>query len=138
MKLTNEQLYQWFRVATIELLRTREETFPEKPDAKLLNEESISGLKQAINDLLAMTRHGSVPASFDRRLLAAGLPGIEEMRNALKRKEAGILKRGVIRNDEEYYLVREILNDVDLNIRPKTIERLGHLITQYESRPQNT
>ena len=138
MKLTNEQLYQWFKIVTVELLRIPEDSFAKGPDAQPSKKESISGLKQAINDLLTMSKHGSVPASLDSRLVASGLPRLDEMRAALSRKEAGILKRGIIRNDEEYYIVRETLSDADSNLRPKTIQRLGRLLAAYESKHQDT
>ena len=134
MKLTNEQLYKWFRIVAGEFLGASEDSFAKGPDGASTTKESISGLKQAINDLITMSTHGSVPTSLDRRLVEAGLPRLHEMRAALARKEAGILKRGMIRDDEEYYIVREVLNDADSSLRSKTLEKLGRLLFEYESK----
>ncbi len=138
MKLTNEQLYEWFRITAVELLRIPEDSFAKGPEAQDSKKGSISGLKQAINDLITASEHGSVPASLDSRLVAAGLPRLDQMRSAMRRKEASILKRGVIRNEEEYYIVREVLSDADTNLRPKTLEKLGRLIGEYEAKRKET
>jgi hypothetical protein len=136
MKLTNEQMYEWFRIAAVELLGVAEDSFAKVSEAQGRERSSISGLKQGINDLITMSKHGSVPASLDARLTAAGLPRLGEMRAALSRKETGILKRGVIRNEEEYYIVREVLCDADADLRSKRFERLGRLLAEYESKQQ--
>ena len=131
MKLTPEQLGRWFRIAATNLLKLPEGSFAD-PDATGQKAKSVSGLKNGINDLLTIADHGGDEPAADRALQAAGVPTIEEMRASLRRKEAGILRRGVIRDDEEYYIVQEVLTDLDSGRSPKTIRKLGDLAFAYE------
>lgn len=101
--------------------------------------ESISmavarvGLKQALNDIIQ--RHsGDKPeaiALMDGKLKAEGLISFSELRRQFSSTYGGIVKRGVIRNEAEYYLVRGVLDDGS----PPEEERsmLGQLLNEFEA-----
>jgi hypothetical protein len=76
---------------------------------------ALKGLRQAINDLLEMTRdfHGAQLEELDRLLGDAGAPTISELRLAYARKVFQILRAGVVTSDEDYRLLAAVLSDVD-------------------------
>jgi hypothetical protein len=90
------------------------------------------GLGMMIGDLIEDT--GRLPASEVKRIDAefanAGLPTLSEMRLRFMRQVTRILKRGSIRNDEDYYLIRNAVEGLAANEQ----ERLWELLADYESR----
>src|SRR5687767_9450339 len=62
------------------------------------------GLKLAVNDLLSQVQFFSPAqrAAVDRRLTAKKLPTLRQLEIRLRQKHVRILKRGKIRNAEEY------------------------------------
>lgn len=93
-----------------------------------------SGLRLAINDDLSQARYYSKSqrAAIDCRLTAANLPSLRTLEIGFKRKHAQILKRGTIRNEEEYYIVREILADVSFQITERDRLLLEKLAVKFE------
>ena len=90
------------------------------------------GLGMMIGDLIEDT--GRLPASEVKRIDAefanAGLPTLSEMRLRFMRQVKRILKRGSIRNDEDYYLIRNAVEDLAANEQ----EHLWKLLGDYELR----
>lgn len=71
------------------------------------------GLRQAINDCVEESLrfdHAQVER-FDAELRARGIVTLSELRRRYSRAYARISKRGCIKNDTEYYLVRNVLDD---------------------------
>lgn len=70
------------------------------------------GLEMAMSDILEMTGHWSAAAiaQLDLALQSAGAPSVAELRLRFSKKLAAIIKRGVIRNQPEYELVKSVLN----------------------------
>jgi len=97
---------------------------------------STSGLKQAINDLLSHSSFWdrSQRLAVERRLAARKLPKLALLEAMLRKKHEKILKRGKIRNDEEYYLAMEILNFMDFPIESDDRQQLSILVGTFESR----
>jgi hypothetical protein len=83
------------------------------------NEEHLSrsrqlqGARMAVGDLLEMTRGvgTEVVRETDAWLTAKGVFPLSAMRERIWRQVPKILARGRIRNDSEYYLLIERLND---------------------------
>jgi hypothetical protein len=71
------------------------------------------GLRQAINDCveesLLFDRHEV--ERLDSELRARDIVTLSELRRRYSKAYARIMKRGVIRNDTEYYLIRNVLDD---------------------------
>lgn len=103
------------------------------PSADTTRSELISGMKQGINDILRMLSR--CPADLRKRiddtLAAKGLPSLRAMEDGLKRKHQGILARGQIQNDEEYYIVAGILNDMDFEITETDRRKLEEISAAY-------
>ena len=76
--------------------------------------EALRGIRMALNDSLEMTR--DLPTEgikqADEFLTRHGCPSLTAMRELVWQRVPKILKRGRIRNDEEYYLIIERLNDI--------------------------
>jgi hypothetical protein len=141
MKLTTDQLISWsFTVsAAAGLHRPEQEAEYRAMIASLKGKERSgisSGVKQGVNDLLQWVddwpkeKHAAVEAA----LRAKGLPSLEEMQRLLSKKHLRILKQGVIKNDEEYYLVVEMLSDLTFGLSQEQRIALGSMVGVYENR----
>ena len=71
------------------------------------------GLRQAINDCVERSlRFDRVEVErFDAELRARGIVTLSEVRRRYSKAYAKIMKRGSIKNDTEYYLIRNVLDD---------------------------
>jgi hypothetical protein len=97
---------------------------------------SASGMRQAINDLLSQVGFFGLgqQRAVSRRLARRNLPTLEMLSAMLRKKHEKILQRGRVRNEEEYYLVQEILASVDFPIEDEDRQQLSALAGEYESR----
>ena len=89
------------------------------------------GLSMAVNDIVEQTIGWSpeAVAEIDRRLCDAGVPTLSEVRVKFSRAVSRVLRRGEIRDDVEYYAVR---NAAELDGEDR--DRLWHLLARYEER----
>jgi predicted hydrolase (HD superfamily) len=58
------------------------------------------------------------------------------MEAGLKKKHLRILARGHIKNDEEFYIVAEILSDMEFEISEYDRAKLEQISYAYEARPK--
>jgi hypothetical protein len=101
---------------------------------KISMSKACTGLGMAIGDTLENSwdlAHGDVKA-IDRDFAARGIISLSEMRRKYSRKVHGILKRGVIRNEVEYYLITGILAAMTSDAEEQVA--LGELIADFESK----
>jgi hypothetical protein len=96
--------------------------------------KALSGLRQAINDCVQMSfqfDHSEVE-KLDSQLRNRGIVTLSELRRRYSKRYAKIRRNGRLKNETEYYLVRNVLDDPT----PKTSEEralLEKLIVDYES-----
>jgi len=147
MKLTLEQLAMWLG-ATVEPdlgIRT-----PEQQAALIagLSKEALAkygytrgqvrqGFLQGINDRISQMEWWSDEDRQKVEVLLAdrGLPSLSMMELVVKKKHKRIVARGSIKNDEEYYLVKELLDgpqSIILLVEESKV--LWNLRSAYESR----
>ena len=95
-----------------------------------------AGQKMGMNDLLSHSHHFSATqrAAIDTRLSARGLPSLRSLEVALKGTHVRILKRGKIRTEEEYYVVKEVLTDVSFPIPGSDRLLLEQMAAAFEGR----
>lgn len=95
-----------------------------------------SGLRMAVNDLLSQEPFfdAGQRRAVERRLAAKSLPSLRILAAQIKNKHAAILKRGLVHNEEEYYLIQEILASVDYPIEEADRNRLAELAEQYSEK----
>jgi hypothetical protein len=96
---------------------------------------ALRGARMAINDTLEMTidldqdtlRHA------DEFLSQRGCRTLTSMRHQVRQTIPKILRRGRIRNDEEYYLIIERLNDMtETGFQGSDREKAGSMVLEYE------
>ncbi len=99
--------------------------------------QSFEGVKQAASDLLADTRDatGDELAKIDGFLSQSNSPTLSEMRRRIWQSLPKVLKRGRIRNETEYYLLKEIAEGTSQSdLEPAEYELVCGLIGDYEAR----
>jgi hypothetical protein len=117
--------------------------YPEESDPLLFldqrpgetKSQAFSGLKQAIQDTLHDMYEVSIAElkEIDELLKKERLPPLSEVRNTLWNEIPKIMKRGKIKNDTEFYLIKEKAIDLgskDFSERER--ESLNRLIEEYE------
>ena len=99
--------------------------------------ELRSGLRQGINDSLHRFRSGyfeqASVKTIDRRLTAKNLPSLDNIDAIFGEKHRAVLKRGRILNDEEFYAVKNILDDLEYDVSAEQRIRLGQITLHYEN-----
>lgn len=139
MKLSTDQLITWFFTASVAagMHRPDDEGTYREMLSKIKGKERAgisSGVKQGVNDLLHMADMMPLEQSesIEAALAARALPSLRKMKAALSRKHIGILKRGLIRNEEEYYIVAEMLSDTSSDLTAAQRRSLGSMTAKYE------
>ncbi|MGY3445013.1 hypothetical protein [Bradyrhizobium sp. USDA 4473] len=115
---------------------------PEEPQRALDNLESLEkkslrialqGLRQAINDCVEESWHfdPAKVASLDAELINRGIITLSELRRRYSRGYAKVLKRGRVKNDTEFYLLQNVIND-PTEKSPEEHELLAKLLSDYD------
>ena len=95
--------------------------------------KAFQGLRMAINDIVEKSFHFD-PAKvekLDSELRSRGMITLSELRRRYSKDYAKIMKRGQIKNETEYYLLRNVLDDPNEKT-PEERELLEKLISDYE------
>ena len=94
---------------------------------------AFNGLRQTINDCVEMSLHfdHAEVEKLDSQLRSRGIVTLSELRRRYSKDYAKIIKRGQIKNDTEYYLVRNVLFD-PTEKTPDERKLLEKLISDYE------
>lgn len=96
--------------------------------------KALVGLRQAINDSVDGLQDLTYEqvAQLDTALRGAGIVTLTELRRRHSRKYKSILKRGLIRNDTEFYLIKAILDDcADMLAGPER-DNLASMLLAFE------
>jgi hypothetical protein len=94
---------------------------------------ALKGLRQAINDCVERSFHfdQAEVERLDSDLRRRGIVTLSELRRRYSKNYAKIMKRGKIKNETEYYLVRNVLYD-PTEKTPDERKLLEYLISDYE------
>lgn len=94
------------------------------------------GLKEGLRDSLSMiSALGSPPALINEindQLAVHNLPTFNKLIATVKDFPAKVLKRGRINNTDEYYIIKEVICDVNYDIGNADKIQLEKLFTQFE------
>ncbi|MDZ4098028.1 MAG: hypothetical protein U1E13_04920 [Methylophilaceae bacterium] len=95
-----------------------------------------SGLKQAINDCLEISRHMNPDdvKKIDIELRNLGTITLTELRKQYSKDYAKIIKRGKIKTETEYYLIRSIFDDNSDKIADEETGLLEKMLFDFESK----
>ena len=98
--------------------------------------KALEGLRQAINDTIEDSQDLSPQAiqELDAALRSAGIISLIELRRRYSRKYKSIVRRGTIRNETEYYLIKGILDGCTEALDATEVDQLGTLLSAYEQR----
>jgi hypothetical protein len=102
--------------------------------------KALVGLRQAVNDAvedLQDLNHKQVEI-LDSALRQAGIVTLTELRRRHSRKYKAILKRGSVRNETEYYMVKAVLDDCSESLASEEMEQLGSILLAFEQAANNS
>jgi hypothetical protein len=132
-----EQMRAWFAIVSGKILGPFAPETDPIADLDQMAAKSPStarqGLAMAVDDMIEMTSNWSESqvAALDEKLSAERLPTLSEIRTKFSKTVRGVVRRGVIKNDVEYYAVRnaaELTSDAD---------QFWQLLAEYEARVAN-
>jgi hypothetical protein len=98
--------------------------------------KALQGLKQAIHDIVEehCDLGGQGLRLVDSTLEAKGLLTFSEIRRRYWSKYRAVLKRNLIRNETEFYLLKGIADDLSAPVPDEERMQIGLLLGQYESK----
>ena len=98
------------------------------------------GLQQAVNDTVEATAkwQPEAVAEADARFAAAGTFTLSEIRRRYSKKYLQILKRGVIRSETEYYLIKGIRDGGGMETGATEGQQIETLIEAFEAKIMQT
>ena len=97
---------------------------------------AADGLMMAINDCIEMSSGWGTEkiVVLDAELKNSGIITLTELRHQYSRQYARVVKRGRITNEEEYYLLKGILDGDSLKITDPEKESLIMMLDSYENK----
>lgn len=96
--------------------------------------QALVGARQAANDVIESLQSFTQQqlAALDAKLHQAGSVTLAEMRRRYSRQYKAVLKRGSIRNDTEFYLVKGILDSCTESLSQDEQATLSSLLLAFE------
>ena len=96
------------------------------------------GLQEGLRDAISSLRYcrPETLANMDSRLKAKGLPGIHALQAIVRDTLKKVLKRGDIKNPDEFYVVKELMDDIQSGLAEADRETLRNALAAFESRPR--
>jgi hypothetical protein len=110
---------------------------------KVLNQFEAKGksygkrsLQSGIGDLITMTQDfpNTTIEAIDKDLKAKKLPSYSSLKATILDTERKVLKRGKIRNLDEYYIIQELLSDVSRNFTEEEFQKLSSYCSEFEEK----
>lgn len=97
--------------------------------------KALMGLRQAANDTIEDTSNWSSEAksTVDEAFKSAGIVTVSEIARRYSASYKRIVKRGVIKNETEYYLIHAVLIDQGNAITDDERALLQKLVEKYEA-----
>ena len=95
----------------------------------------IAGLHDSLTTLLALLKHASPEQrmNIERDLKERALPPLWKLEAICRNTHKKILRRGEIRDDDEYDMIREFMSNVDWG-HPEERSRFDAMLRAYETR----
>ncbi|RYX79994.1 hypothetical protein EON73_05920 [bacterium] len=93
------------------------------------------GLKAGLLDTFQMSLHFPVELKnqVNEKLCDENFPTLIKLTSVVKDTPAKVLKRGKIKNLEEYYIIKEVVDDMTNNVSAEDRIKLNDLFFQFES-----
>ncbi len=96
--------------------------------------KALIGLRQAVNDTIEDLAEASSESIglLDRSLAERGHVSFSELRRRYSAHYKRLLKRGLIRNDTEFYIVSGVASDLSTKVSDEERVQLQRMIEVYE------
>lgn len=132
----NRQFLDRFDLNSVRIEEQLHKESRQKMLAETAKKPNQAGARQAINDLLSQVvfMDATQRLAIERRLALHNLPSLGVLMASFRKQHEKILKRGKIRTEEEYYLVKEILDAVEFPVSKESRLRFAELLHDYEAR----
>lgn len=95
---------------------------------------AIKGLQVGLNDSLSGLKYCPRPlmTEINIDLEQHNLPNVKQLLNAVEKTFAKVLKEKKIKNDEQYYIIKEILDDTTTDLTNEDKQTLSVCLGMYE------
>ena len=102
--------------------------------------KALQGLRQAANDVLQDLGdiEPDLLSTIDLAARSAGVVTLSEIRRRYSRTYKSILRRGSLRNETEYFLVKGVVDDSLHGGGEAELDRLQSMLSAFESAPNNS
>ncbi len=93
------------------------------------------GLKEGLRDALTMVLllPEGVRSEINHELIQKGLPGLYKLLSVIRDIPRKVLKAGIIKNLDEFYIIKEFLLDIDSDVAIDDRNRLEVILSDFES-----
>jgi hypothetical protein len=132
-----EQLDGYLRFYVVYCKRQSESVY-EQSLAAIVKEfgrsKALVGLRQAVNDTLEDLAHANAEAIelLDQALTERGLVSFSSLRRRYSAQYKRLLKRGIIRNDTEFYMASGVASDLAADVPDNERTKLQEMVQVYE------
>lgn len=102
----------------------------EDSDIKL----AIKGLNVGLRDVLTNINHHRAETleAMDADLNKNGLPSLRKLIALVRNHAQKAIKRGRIKNQKEYYILMEVMNDLDSGLSEDEVPIINNLLLEFE------
>lgn len=92
------------------------------------------GLKEGLRDSLRSLKYLSedLKIELNNSLISRKLPSLNILMSQVKNVPKKVINKGEIKNLDEYYIVKEVLDDVEYEILELEREKLTKIFTEFE------
>jgi hypothetical protein len=96
------------------------------------------GLRQGVNDIVAEYARASpgTISEIDAQMITAGCVTFSALKNRFSSEYKKILKREIIENESEYYLMKNVLCDFGSTLTKTEAQAIGSMLGQFEKSGQ--
>ncbi len=93
-------------------------------------------LQAGINEFVTCVKYmtPAMKLELEELLKQEGYPILNKLISTIKNTPAVILKRGKIKNLDEYYLITDLLNDTENGLPEKEVDDFGKFLLEFDSR----
>lgn len=93
------------------------------------------GLKEGLRDTLTMLLDmpNDLKMELSKQLMEKGLPNLYQLISTIKDTPQKVLKRGKIKNLDEYYVIKEFLVDMSSELSTDDRNRLDSIFFEFEN-----
>jgi hypothetical protein len=93
------------------------------------------GLKAGLLDTLQMLSDLPIELTeqLNEKLTSASFPTVNKLTAVVKDTPAKVLKRGKIKDLDEYYIIKEVVDDMAHNVSTEDRKKLNDLFLEFES-----